>query len=200
MKVFPAKFPTIVILLISASVMTPAICGTQEWSRGEKIEIYTASQYMGSVSTHETISGRKSTLRIDSTFAFGVGVAYNVNDHLNLNSHLLYGATDVRMIGVGMMAVTEDTDLWIWDVNLDYNIMKGRLTPVITGGIGTIGFSGSGFSETDFSYNLGAGVRWDFSDKFFIKAIYKNTWTEIEDTDDRVDFDGVCVSVGFKKK
>ncbi len=68
--------------------------------------------------------------------------------------------------------------------------MVGPLTPLITGGIGFIDFEGEivilglTYSETNFSYNVGAGVRWDIGDTFLLKLLYRLTWTEQEDTDD----------------
>ena len=73
---------------------------------------------------------------------------------------------------------------------------------MITGGIGFINFRGDwgpgfDFNETDFSYNVGGGFRWNITDHFLIKAIYKATWTKLEDADSSFLLDGIAVSIGY---
>ena len=83
---------------------------------------------------------------------------------------------------------------------MDINLLKSQITPLMTGGIGSINFSGaSGFSEfneTDFSYNLGVGIR-DATDHFLFKVLYKATWTKLEDSDSSIKFDGLNLAIGY---
>lgn len=87
------------------------------------------------------------------------------------------------------------------DFNLDVNILKSRFTPMVSGGIGFIrftgGFNGGAFDETDFSYNLGWGFRWDVTNHFLIKAIYRATWTKLEDSDESILLDGISLGIGY---
>ena len=139
-------------------------------------------------------------LEVDNTFVFGGGVGVNLNDYINLNFDTWIGKTDINARGTGFSSKT-DSNLFGVDVNLDYHLFRGQLTPVFTGGIGFVKFSGSvaglNFGETDFSYNLGGGIRWDISSNFFLKGIYRFTWTELEDTQNKLLLDGFSFSIGY---
>ncbi len=184
---------TIICLSLVVFITTSIVCNAQEWSRKGKGEIFALGQQMDDDTT--TVSGIE--VEVDDTIVGGFGIGFNFNDHLNLNMDMFFGSTD--LIANGYFKV--DTDLLGMDFNLDYNILKSRFTPMITGGIGFINFSGdvSGydFDETDFSYNLGVGFRWDITDHFLFKGIYRFTWTELEDTDDSIMLDGISLSIGY---
>jgi opacity protein-like surface antigen len=185
-------------------VMTSNPCIAGEWSRMRKAEFFVFGQSMGGDTTTATTAGLRPTLELDDTIVGGLGYGFNFTDNINLNTDFYLGSTDLtgRVSGV---TLTGDTDLFGWDLNLDINILKTRFTPLLTGGIGFINFNGSWnsavgdmhFSETDFSYNLGGGFRWDVSDHFLIKALYKATWTKLQDTDDNMMLDGVSLSIGY---
>lgn len=190
-KVRTIRSLTIALSLL-AFVITPSVCKAQEWSRKGKGEIFGVIQTMSGDKT--TFSGAYyETGEMDDTTAYGFGFGWNLNDHLNLNTDLLFGFTDITQTR-GATTVTSDTDLFIWDINLDYNILKDRLTPMVTGGIGFIRFSGVVYDEVGFSYNFGAGLRWDVRDNLSIKAMYRGTWTEWE-YGDRMLLDGITVSI-----
>ena len=189
---------TIICLSIVAFITTSIVCNAQEWSRKGKGEIFALVQQMTGDTT--TISGFEIEMEADDTIVGGIGVGFNFHDHLNLNMDMFFGSTDLIVKGYGA-TVKADTNLLGIDVNLDYNILKSRFTPMITAGIGFINFNGDvvgyDFTETDFSYNVGAGFRWDITDHFLIKGIYRVTWTELEDTDDSITLDGISLSVGY---
>jgi opacity protein-like surface antigen len=92
-------------------------------------------------------------------------------------------------------------DYILWDINVDYNIWKSRFTPLVTGGIGIMNISidtttdAGNVHESNFSYNLGAGIRWDIKDDLLLKVIYRSTWTEVHNADNDQRFDGVSLSV-----
>ena len=146
------------------------------------------------------VFGEELKMNFDDAFAGGLGYGYNLNDHFNLNMDFFYGQSDTTAHLLDMEVETE-TDMFGFDMNLDFNILKSRLTPLITAGIGWINFSGDfegfDFDETDFSYNVGAGVRWDVTNHFLIKAVYRSLWSELEDTEEALRFDVISLSVGF---
>jgi len=148
---------------------------------------------------------------VDDTSVWGFGIGHNLNNHLNLNADIWFGSTGIE---VGVFKILEipslevDTDLIGMDFNLDYNILKSRFTPMVTGGIGFIYYDGefinsriffkeSDFSETDFSYNFGFGARWDIGDNFLVKALYRLTWSKLGGTDDRLKLDGISISIAY---
>ena len=171
---------------------------SQAGSRKGKSEIFILAQSMSGDKT----TGLGVSTEFDDTIVWGVGYGANFNDHLNLNTDLFFGSTDITGGGFGE-TIEGDTTLVGWDLNLDYNILKYKITPMVTGGIGFISFNGdfgasaSDFSEVDFSYNIGGGVRWDVTAHFLIKLLYRATWTNLKDSDDSILFDGISLSLGY---
>lgn len=185
-----AQIVKTIFITLMILVATSALCSAQEWSRKGKGEIFALGQYMGG----DTISYPAGTAEIDDTVAGGFGVGYNFNDHLNLNTGLFFGSTNIT---TKRYETKWDANLSGADINLDINMLKSRFTPMITGGVGFINFKGDSFDETDFSYNAGAGFRWDISNHLFMKAIYKATWTKLKDADNTVLLDGATLSIGY---
>jgi len=191
------RFLGIIFVSLIAFAMAPTVCIAEEWSRKGKSEIYGLGQSMGG----DTTTGLGATLKLGDSTAWGLGFGKNFSDNLNLNMDMFFSSKDMA----GKMGSYEDkgsADLLGFDVNLDVNILKGRFTPMITGGIGLIKFSGDWekglpFDETDFSWNVGVGFRWDVTNHFLIKAIYRATWTKMKDTDKSVLFDGIALSIGY---
>lgn len=139
-------------------------------------------------------------IEVEDAFVLGAGLGMNLNDYINLNFDTWFGRTDINARGPGFFSKTK-SDLVGIDVNLDYHLLRSQVTPVLTGGIGFVRFTGSvaglDFDEADFSYNLGGGIRWDISTNLFFKGLYRFTWTELEDTQDRILLDGLSFSIGY---
>jgi len=189
-RVCAKRFLAVILLALLASLVASA-AGADEWSRKGKRDFYGVMQMMSSDTT--TISGSSVSMEVDKTTTYGFGFGANLDDHFNLNTDFLFGSTDVK----GSNGVTLSPTQILWDINLDYNILKNRLTPLVSAGIGFMNFSGDDYAETDFSYNLGVGARWDATNNLFVKAMYRWTWTKLQDTDSGVMFDGPMICVGL---
>ena len=207
MNIRMTKLSNITIVSLLVLVMTAGICSAQEeWSRKGKSEFFGTIMWLGSdnadFSPQNFLPVR---LDFDKTVVYGVGYGYNFNDHWNMNTDLLFGTADTDIIIADIYNVgTEDMDYVIWNVNLDYNILKGRISPLVTGGLGFMNFSiitnteaVGEIHESNFSCNLGAGVRWDIRDNILLKAIYKSTWSDINHADNDQQFDGFSLSVAY---
>ncbi len=188
---FVLSLSVFLVLLFSSG-----LGNAQDWSRKWKSEVYLLGQNMRG----DTTSGLGITLELKDTNAGGLGFGTNINDYINLNWDILFGSMDITGKGFGRQ-VTVKTNFWGMNLNLDYNILKTTITPMITGGVGFLNFSGSAggfnFSETDFSYNLGAGFRWDITRHILAKALYRATWTKLKDTDKTIMFAGPALSIGY---
>jgi len=191
----PCKTPLTIILSLSVFLLSAGVCPAQEWQRKGKGEFFGAFQLMNGDETRCS----EITLKLDDTALYGFGAGYNLDDHFNLNTDFLFGSTDIKY-GYFENELA-DADIFAWDVNLDYNILKERLTPFATVGLGFMNFSGSAygfdFNETDFSYNFGAGLRWDVAKNIFLKAMYRWTFTKLKGTRDRILLDSLTVNIGF---
>lgn len=185
-----------VVLVVVAIVASSVVGVADDFSRKGKVEIFGMVQQFGSDSTTDTLPGEPIFMSIQGTTVGGFGLGGNLTDHFNLNTNFLFGSTteDWNYLGYDLLEV--DHTLAFWDVNLDYNFVKSRVTPVITGGIGVVRFSG--WEESDFSTNVGFGVRIDVSDRIFIKGLYKGTWTKMKETSSHIFLDGGVGIFGFK--
>ena len=162
------------------------------WSR-DGTEIY----FIGQTSGSNTVSYNGTTDEIDGFTAYGLGLGAN-EGHLGMNLEFLFGSTSDTWNGVAKY----DADIWFLNFNLDWNILKARLTPVITGGVGLLGMDGrngdgSPYDETTFSCNLGAGLRWDITDNIAVKVLYRSTWAGFDYADEWNQFDGVTASIAY---
>lgn len=184
------RFGFMVSLLTVLCVASFAF-GQEGYSRRGRTEVYGMVQTMGS----DTATEGWMELTVDDFVAGGFGVGYNLLDNFNLNADMYFGSTDIET--QAWLGVKMDADIFGFNANLDYNILPGPFTPLVTAGIGYIRFEGDDdVGETDFSYTLGGGLRYDFN-PFFFKAIYRATWTQLEDTDDTLLLDGVTVFIGY---
>ncbi len=164
----------------------PADCSAQN------VEVFALIQQM----TGDETTGLDMTMTLDDAVVGGFGAGMNI-DNFNLNLDMLFGSTEVKSEDLSL-----DTKLFCFDANLDYSILKGPVSPVVTAGIGSVNFSESlvsyeGFSETDFSYNVGAGLRCTIMNHFLLKALYRATWTTIKETDNAILLSGISVAGGY---
>ena len=203
MNVKTTKLSTITIISLLIFTMTASLCSAEEWRRKGKTELFGTIQKMSSEEVKYPFTHiLPVTIDIESTTVYGVGYGQNLTDHWNVNTDLLFGSADADVKIAGITAENVEMDYILWDINVDYNIFKSRLTPLVTGGIGFMDYSvntratGIGeVNESNFSYNLGAGVRWDVMDNLLLKVIYRSTWTEFDDNDQRLE--GVSLSVAY---
>jgi opacity protein-like surface antigen len=167
------------------------------WSRQGSLQLSGVVQMLGS----DTVTAFHGTMRdkTDSTVVYGVALGGDFTDHFNLNTELLFGGAHDTFTEYGMTTEADST-IWLWNLNLDYNVLKGRLTPFVTGGIGFFGWSGEGFAETNFSYNVGAGGRWDITKNISLRVFYRFLWTTVQDADAANQFNGVGASLSFMFK
>jgi opacity protein-like surface antigen len=189
MKFQTKKFSTIIILSLLAFVMTSAVCSAQGGSRSGKTEIYGILETLGGYSESTSFFGTTIEAGFDDAFVYGAGLGYNITDNWNLNTDFVFGSQDAY-VETGTSKATESANVFLWNVNVDYNILAEPLTPLVSGGLGYAIYSGEG-DATCFTFNIGAGGRWDISDNIFIKALYRMTWFETDDQN------GIYFGVGY---
>ncbi|MBN1154576.1 porin family protein [candidate division KSB1 bacterium] len=149
----------------------------------------------------QQMSGDEATglgvpVKVAANTGGGFGFGFNI-ENFNLNIDLIFSSTDIMIDNNEM-----DVSLFLFDANLDYSILKLPISPVVTAGIGSVNFADSNvqaseFNEADFSYNLGGGIKIIISDHYLIKGLYRSTWTKIKDTDDKIQFTGFTIQLGY---
>ena len=172
---------------------------SEEISRAGKIELFAIARY--NTGDSEATPSGAAILDFDGGFGGGIGLGGNLTDHLNLNFEAIFESGDFTFAGGN--PPSSDPNMFSLMVNLDYNVLKTRLTPVITGGVGVWDLSGSWpgsstvrLKEEHFAYNYGVGVRWDMTPKHFLKVIYRRVVTELGIFDDTHEFDTLNIYLG----
>ncbi len=159
---------------------------------GQIFEVFVIGQQMKGDNT--TAMGKQ--LALSDNIAGGFGAGINV-EKFNINIDFLFGSTIVKMDNTKL-----DSKLSLFDANLDYSFFKYVFTPMVTAGIGSVTFSDSfvqveNLNETDFSYNIGFGLKCAVFNKYLIKGLYRATWTTIKETDNAIMFNGISVNFGY---
>lgn len=179
---------------------------TEAFSRANKFEVYGLGEYLHQENTtfNDPYFGNV-TMKMDDTGLGGVGMAYHFNDYLSVRADFMFGQATIHTEGPDGMAIIPDQTAFLQTgrVNLDYNIINRRITPVLTAGIGyqyleidqsqtfsVEGYHGSYtvtqdsyYYETDFTWNVGVGFRWNVTDQFFIKAMVGPQWLQYNGAD-----------------
>jgi opacity protein-like surface antigen len=196
------RWKWVVGVLLVTIVVSTANAVDKEWSRAGRLEAFPLIQFMGNNEGpwHDGVAEGE----IESTVLFGGGVGFNLNDHLNVHGDLQIGRTELMLHPVGLPdnQYEEGATVWFGDINLDYNILKSRLTPLVTGGIGFAKWRNHEIStgEIHWAANAGAGVRWDINDNLALRVTYRSTWTELHNADDTLQFSGVMASLIYMFK
>lgn len=176
----------IILLMVLNLIMVYRSCDAQIF------EAYGIIQQLGGDKT----TSLGEVLKIADNVAGGFGAGFSVSN-VCANIDFIFGSTTISS-----KAKELDVQLFLFDANVDYSLLKKSISPVITAGIGSVNFSDSNiqaseFSEADFSYNLGVGMRVLLKNHYLIKALYRSTWTRIKNTDDNVQFPGFSIQLGY---
>jgi opacity protein-like surface antigen len=192
--------------------------------RAPRLEVYGLGQYLHSDNIWFPGPAGDVRMRMDDTGLGGLGLAYHFNDYFAVRGDFAFGCATFRADGAGYTppALARDSILTTGRLNLDYNIINRRLTPFVTAGIGyqyvsseienhppiwscswdpwwgsTCGYYQPYYSETDFTWNVGAGLRWNVTDRFFIKAMGGLNWLKYSGARDITQQIEAIFSIGF---
>lgn len=180
--------------LSSASAQIP--WATEVFSRQNKMDIYGVGQYLHQGdSTFPGPFGGTPTLKLEDTGLGGAGFAFHFNDFFAFHTDFMLGPATLRAEnpGGGSSTFGENAFLQSGRFNIDYNIINRRLTPFITAGIGyqylQVEQDVSGYyyyehnyySQANFTWNAGAGIRWNITDNLFVKLTGGAQWLEYHD-------------------
>jgi opacity protein-like surface antigen len=192
----------VVALLLAAQAMGAAAQGSAQ--RAGRWEFTLQPQYVDSMSVSGANGSRAS---IDSDWGFGFGLAYNLSDHLQLGGELTWNDAGYRatlvpgpgnpLPSTSFRGTMETSTL---RMNATWHFLRGNFTPFVTGGIGATWVDTNipngptqcwvdpwygtycdtpTRSDTYFSYNAGAGLRWDINRGFFMSAAYIRQWIDV---------------------
>ncbi len=184
------------LLLVSLVILAVSVpCSADDWSRQGLNEIFVSAEYASNAMTEPRHSD--VDIKFDPAAAVAVGYGYNITNNFNINANVNWSQKELRVLGY-----KDYVNLTGMDLNVDYNILNGHITPLLTAGVGFINFSSVHSDEADtddtyFSYNAGVGVRWDITKNLFTKLVYDAKATTIKHTNDPLLFHTGILTVGF---
>ncbi|MEA2076685.1 MAG: outer membrane beta-barrel protein [Candidatus Marinimicrobia bacterium] len=170
------------------------VSSAEPYSReGKGYEIFVFGQ---SMSGDET-SGLGIDIAFENTNIWGAGGGHN-GDYININMDVFFGYIGWSATGYDVSMTDQYFTIKGLDVNIDAFLMY-QITPLATAGIGIMIFENDDIDilESNLSFNMGAGVRWDITEQIFVKGLYRSTWTKLENTYKSLRFGGISILVGY---
>ena len=165
-----------------------------------------------------TINGQGgSSVDINADWGFGFGFGYNVNDHFQVNGLFNWNSRSYDAKVITDTGATQRYSNYLDTSNISLNgvyyLMKGDITPFVSGGVGITyvdsniqngpasgscwydpwwGYVCSSYvptkTENDISYNAGVGVRFDANRQFSLQGSYNKTWIDMSKASGTPDF------------
>lgn len=194
--------------------------------RGELDVFATGTYLFGDTSGVKAPPGAvdfQETVDYQNIYGGGIGATYYFSDHFNVSLALFAGQTDTEVTTVetvrgATQRSVESKGCFTSGANimLGYTVLKTRLTPVLEAGFGGLGvwdvprvkepIARTGNTvhvcRTDgfFSISGGGGVRWDITERWYAKVIYRLGYYLALNTDllDDCFFHGPTFSVGYR--
>jgi len=201
-------------------------------SRAKRPEFYVLGGYWHADSTTShnvtvpTTLGPTATgdlgFRFDDTATFGFGVAYNLNKHIGFSGEFSFGYPHYNVSFLGA-SLSGEAFMHAGKFNVDYNILRGPITPFISAGIGYLyvdsqvpsgstsiycfwdywwGYVCSGstptYRNTFLNLNAAAGLRWDIGEALFMKASVGSAWANIHNNADWLQTVQITAMLGWK--
>ena len=207
--------PTLAVMMVWA----PS-ADAQRYSRAGRFDSYVGGQYQSGASS--MLAYAPAEIDIRNTGLLAVGFGYHFHDHFAANLNMAFGSTRVTLDGPGANdTLTQDAYLFNGNANIDYNILKGPITPLITGGVGwnmfetrvpgvppgyicypgyygwwcTYGYPT--YTTWQFAGNVGVGFRWDLNENLFVKGVASTTFTKLENAQNTFKFIQGTIYVGW---
>ena len=160
----------------------------------------------------------------DYGFGFSLGYNYNENLLLNFTFDTVRQDYEALLVadepGEDDVLVRHKLDMVNTHFNAVYHVLDKAFTPYLQAGLGWTyidsniasdsGYIGcwwdpwwgyvcsefvNTYSDTNFSYNFGAGVRWELNYDTFLRAGYHNTWIDL-DSSDKYDVGAFILEIG----
>jgi opacity protein-like surface antigen len=169
-----------------------------------------------------------TTAEIDSGVGFLLGVGYHFNERLQFGATFGYDQKDYEVEVAGDEPGESFTSKGSLDstslmVDVIYNVLTGPFTPYVAGGVGWswvdtniateppeigcwwhpwYGYVCTSFQDTrtvsGLAYQLGVGMRYDFSDVLAADGAYTMRWVDFENATGTPSFDGVQLNLIWK--
>ena len=152
-----------------------------------------------------------SSIDIDSGWGWGFGIGWNWTEHWNLGYRFSLNKPDYSATIVPEdpaeppQTIDYDMSKYSHQFNVTYHFMKGPFTPYLQAGIGWTKLDSNllsrppttwdTFKTSEFTYNLGVGLRWDVNGAIFMRGAWNRQFINLDNGN--LDFDTVTLEGGF---
>ena len=145
-----------------------------------------------------------SALDVESGYGIGFSVGYNLNQHVALRFDGSWSRADYDAVldteDNGLVEISHDLSLFNGQFNAVYNFLEGNFTPYVQAGLGWSYIDSnvvdgppstgcwwdpwwgyvcapfySTYSDTNFSWNVGAGLRYEMGSNMFLRGGWEQT-------------------------
>lgn len=153
-----------------------------------------AQQMLGDKSSFPGINGPLE-FTIENFWGYGFQSGLNIG-RFNIGLDFIFGSSQFNS------ATNFDMKITCVDINFEYKFLKKAISPLLAAGIGSVSYnesfiSAEGLNESDFSYNVGAGIKWIIAKKFYLKPMYRLTFSKIKESNEGLDYKGLGLCIGF---
>lgn len=187
-------FNRICLIVCLGLLVYSNVSSAEPYSReGKGYELFVFGQAMSGDET----SGSGIDIAFESANVWGAGGGYS-GDYFNVNMDVFFGYMGWSATGYDISMTNQYFTLTSVEINVDGFLMY-QISPLVTIGAGIMTFKNEeiDITESNLSFNIGAGVRWDITPEIFIKGLYRSTWTKLEDTYTSLCFSGVSIFIGY---
>ena len=161
---------------------------SEDFSRAGRWEVYGMGQ---AIKIFEVLGSDSDV------FGGGLGVGYNISEHFNVNADFSISSENINQPSFLGTEAEGSRTLYMGNLALDYNILKTPVTPVLSIG-GGVGVPSEG-SGTLYDGTIGAGVRWDATERLFVKALLRGgVWKTTEEGSESWGSIGATVVLGYR--
>ena len=194
-----------ILLSVSASLLADAALAQAPAQNAHRDKRWEFTLQMRGVEGKSFSFDGGATAKTDDAMGFGLGVAYNITPHFNIGGEFLWVSQDYSATVAGPggpFTARGNVDIGSFMLNATWHILAGPVTPYLQAGVGSTTVDSNiasgppstycgwwGFyyycgtyvptaTETSFSYNAGAGIRWDFSREMFMRFGAQQQWTD----------------------
>ncbi len=213
--------PLTLTLLLAA--LLPGAAGAQDTDRAKRWEATIQGRFVDS----ENINfNNGAQARVDSSTGFGFGFAYNLDNRFAVGfdfgwNELDYTGTATNA-GGGSNGIRGRAYTTNGVLTGTWHLLEGPITPYLAGNIG-MNYTDSGIPQgvtngcwwypwygyvcgpvtynktsTDWTYGVGAGLRWDVTGGFFLKGGIQQQWIPAGSANGTPSFTLGRIDVGFK--
>lgn len=219
---------SVMMLMMLLGSLSVAAQGTFLPRSMDRAGTWEASLAIGSQSSEKVTGPADTFIDVDSSASFGFGLHYNFNNHFSLGGEFQFVEPDYSARwsdGEGVEgSIEHEATIITVQMRGIWNILEGPLTPFLEGSVGWTdvdsnvissgppsggcwwdpwwGYICTGFydtySESNLSYGVGLGGRWDITPAFALRGAYSRQFIDASSSVSDPEFNMARVELLFR--